>query len=387
MINKIRILFIIPSFRLGGTTSSLVGLLNSDLSSLYEIGIFSIINAGFALPPLSNYSIGMNNLTTAFYGNYSFMNIKDKISYLWIKVFKQNPKFAKKIESWIIDKTITRIEKKKRYDIVVGFQEDTVTRFSSRFNHSFKIAWIHSDYSNTFGKEPKDAALYSLFTKIVCVSEFTRKSFLNIYPMFSERTMAIHNLFDYNSILAKSQEGIKDSQYDTSTYTIVSLGRICDVKRFYVIPQIAEKLIRKGLIFRWYIIGSAVRPTDRDLIYDAIERYGVGQEVICLGGKTNPYPYLKASDLLVSLSKSEACPMIFNEAKVLNVPIISTDFGSAFEFIEQGVDGYICTLEEMPDKIFKFATNPKQLRMVKDNNRFQVSNTYILSQLKELFSL
>lgn len=387
MKNTIKILFVIPSFSLGGTTSSLASLLNYLVSDVDEIGVFAIKKGGHDFSPLSKFNIGMNNLTTAYFGNYSHLLFKDKISCLWVKLLKQNRKISNRIESWLIERTIRKIETRKKYDIVVGFQENTVTRFSSRFSCPHKIAWIHCDYAHAFGSEPKDINLYSLFSKIVCVSEFTRNKFINIYPMFTERTLAIHNLFDYESIMTRSQEEIKDSNFDTSSYSIVSIGRICDVKRFYVIPQIAEELKTKGFNFRWYIIGSAVRPTDRDLIYDAIERYGVGQEVICLGGKTNPYPYLKASDLLVSLSKSEACPMIFNEAKVLNVPIISTDFGSAFEFIEQGVDGYICTLEEMPDKIFKFATNPKQLRMVKDNNRFQVSNTYILSQLKELFSL
>ena len=55
----------------------------------------------------------------------------------------------------------------------------------------------------------------------------------------------------------------------------------------------------------------------------AISDHSVENEVICLGNKTNPYPYFKVADLLVSTSSSEACPMIFNEAKILNLPVMA----------------------------------------------------------------
>ena len=55
--------------------------------------------------------------------------------------------------------------------------------------------------------------------------------------------------------------------------------------------------------------------------------------------------------LCVSLSTTEACPMVFNEARVLNVPIVTTDFGSAHEFVTDGVDGYIRPIEKIPDVI------------------------------------
>ena len=43
--------------------------------------------------------------------------------------------------------------------------------------------------------------------------------------------------------------------------------------------------------------------------------------------------------------------MVFNEARVLNVPIVTTDFGSAHEFVTDGVDGYIRPIEKIPDVI------------------------------------
>ena len=82
-----------------------------------------------------------------------------------------------------------------------------------------------------------------------------------------------------------------------------------------------------------------------------IKEYDVADCVKVLGEKKNPYPFFKSANLLVSTSISEACPMIFNEAKILNLPIISSDFPSAYEFIVPGKDGYICDIDTMPTMI------------------------------------
>ena len=43
--------------------------------------------------------------------------------------------------------------------------------------------------------------------------------------------------------------------------------------------------------------------------------------------------------MVVSTSVSEACPNVINEAKILHTPIVATNFGSVYEFIEDGVNG------------------------------------------------
>ena len=43
--------------------------------------------------------------------------------------------------------------------------------------------------------------------------------------------------------------------------------------------------------------------------------------------------------------------MIFNEAKILNLPVVTNNFGSAHEFIVEGQDGQICSLTVMADVI------------------------------------
>ena len=56
--------------------------------------------------------------------------------------------------------------------------------------------------------------------------------------------------------------------------------------------------------------------------------------------------------------------MVINEAKALRVPVISNDFPSVSESLRDGIDGIICTLEDMPETINKMINNPMQIDFV-----------------------
>lgn len=385
LMGKSRILFIVPGFGLGGTTTSLTSMLNCGLSEHFDIDVFAIKRRNYNLQPLVSHDIGLNGLTTAFYEDFSQFQVKDKLKYLFIKLLKQNKRFLAKLENWVTKRTIKSIEKHSHYDVVVGFQEELATQFASHFSCPKKIAWIHCDYAKTFVKVIDETYIYSHFEKIVCVSQFTRQSFISRYPSLADKTVAIHNIFDAGRILKLSKEAIDDPRYDTSRFTIISLGRVHDVKRFYLIPEIAAQLKKANLDFRWYILGSAGILSELQRLTDAIQKNGMEEIVIYLGGKSNPYPYLKAADLLVSTSQSEACPMIFNEAKILHVPIVSTDFGSAFEFIEDGKTGIISPSADIPNAIMRWYSD-KGLREQINNNICQLTfdNTDLMRQIEEV---
>lgn len=109
-------------------------------------------------------------------------------------------------------------------------------------------------------------------------------------------------------------------------------------------------------------------------IKEGIERNNLSNIVFYLGHRTNPYPYFANADLYVCLSESEACPMVFNEAKCLGTPIVSTDFGSSHEFILSRKDGIIVPRERVFEAIGNYIQNGciihESSRVVEDNNDF-----------------
>lgn len=67
----------------------------------------------------------------------------------------------------------------------------------------------------------------------------------------------------------------------------------------------------------------------------------ISEMVIFVGQQENPYPWIKNADLFIMTSESEAQPMSINEALILGIPIVTTDFPSSREVVLDGYNGLI----------------------------------------------
>ena len=346
-----KILIVVPGCRTGGVLSSLIALLNSTFVERYDIHLFVMNTYGEQLQSeLAKFSIGKNLGTSLLNANVVNSSGIRKLILILFKLILQMPFLGKLFSNCIEISTIRSIEK-DNYDCVISFQESASLPFVAKFSNPNKIAWIHCDYSRIFTNKMYEFAVFSKYCKIVTVSEYTRVSFCKLLPSLESRVVVIYNIMDSSAIIQKSKEQMDDDRFCIEEFTIISVGRISAVKQFNLIPSIASSLKTRGLAFKWYILGGKHEIEPYQKLMQAISDYSVENEVICLGNKTNPYPYFKVADLLVSTSSSEACPMIFNEAKILNLPVVTNNFGSAHEFIVEGQDGQICSLTVMADVI------------------------------------
>ncbi len=369
---KKKTLIVVMSLSTGGTTSALKALMQTSFSKDNDISILTLCNTGFDKnPELKKYLIMPGKFAQLWFMNITNASLLTKVLMLPIKVVKNIPWLGNKIDTMIAKHIARSTERKEPYDSVISFSEHIVPGIVQHFKNENKIVWIHCDYGNRIKREEEH--IFRKYRKIVCVSKFTRDSFVKRYPSLDDRTIYIYNVCSTDSIKAKSEEEINDRLFDTSSFTLLSIGRIAPVKRFHEIPAIARRLKDTGYAFRWYIMGGGSNEYT-DKIKIAIQSNGVMDEVIMLGARTNPYPYLKKADLLVSTSESEACPMIFNEAKILGTPIVSADFGSSYEFIKEERDGVITSLEEMHNAI---AT------LINDKEKYNMYKPYIDEDLKE----
>lgn len=345
------ILIVVPGCKTGGVISSLIALLNSSFVNRYSVHLF-IMNTYREQPNslLSSYSIGKNFWTSLLYANIIYSKGFDKFVLVFFKLFLRIPFIGKIIFSMIENSVIRSIEKEK-YDCVISFQESFSLPFVAKFSNSNKVAWIHCDYSRVFTNVNNEMAVFSKYSKVVTVSEYTRKTFCELLPLLSHKVYTIYNIMDSLAIIEKAKEPIYNKHFNRTAFTIISVGRISAVKQFELIPSIAHVLKSRNLNFKWYILGGIYERLPYQKLQKAIIDYNVADYVFCLGNQLNPYPYFKAANILVSTSKSEACPMIFNEAKILNLPIVTNNFGAAYEFITEGQDGRICSIDKMADII------------------------------------
>lgn len=346
-----RVLFISHNLAVGGGTSSLSSLYDY-LKDKCDCYFFILTSNKEANVSYNDALIYPPKLLDLFYSTYHKLTGLDKLlSFILLLLKRLSAHFCNL--SAVINKYFASTL--CGYDIVVSYGEGPATEFTSIVKAPRKVTWIHFDY----GRTPIDRdefELYNKFDHIICVSETSKRHFDERYPLLKAKTTCIYNLFDKNRILSLAELPISDFSFN-KTYTIISIGRISAIKQFDRIANIAAILKKRELDFEWIILGPASNARDLQSLLVSISSNNVSDCVLWLGNKTNPYPYLKKSNLLVSLSKSEACPMIFNEAKILNVPILSNDFESAKEFINNSSDGQICPINEFPSVIYNMLVN------------------------------
>lgn len=382
-----KLLFIIPKLGTGGTNSSLDSLYPL-LKNQFEISVFSISHH----PISHNYSfcealLPRDYWLSLIYANYSDQKGLNKLLAFLVKVvrtvmWKVNIDIGKKR----CKRIALKLEKKVTYDYIVAYQEGNATLFASLFNNPHKIAWLHVDYNKYLPIENSEEHIYAQFQTIVGVSKYTTEVFAERYPSLANRTMVINNLLDVPRIQQLSKQPVDDSRYIADKFTIISVGRFGKVKRFSQIPLIAAELKKRGMVFVWYILGPIYQMEEVTAFMYNLDKYGVQETVKWLGSKSNPYPYYKSANLYVCLSETEACPMVFKEALLFGLPIVTTDFPSSFEFIENGRNGLITSFKEIPKTLQNVIENKSLYDKLKEGAKdFTFDNQTVLNTIISIF--
>lgn len=243
-----------------------------------------------------------------------------------------------------------------KYDCVVAYQESIATSLVAKIKCKRKIAWVHNDYDNVkriCGGAENLRWLYSNFDKIVCVSKAGKRNFQKKSGLSSEKIEYVYNTLRSDSIRSKAQIPIElvleDGKNKTHVLEVlekhaikfVSSGRFAEQKRFDRVIQTAKRLKTEKVDFCWVIVGNG---DQFEQIEKAIREENLSDVVVLTGGLNNPFPVVRVCDVFVLTSQFEAHPMVANEALLLGKPVITTNYESALEVVENGVNGLICEM-------------------------------------------
>lgn len=229
------------------------------------------------------------------------------------------------------------------YDLVISFL--TPHYFAAKKTKGkVKVAWIHTDYSAVEIDRKSEGKMWGMYDRIVSISPEVTNSFLKALPELKDKIMLVANMHPADFIKAKADDFVPaDEMPDDGSDKLLSIGRFCNAKNFDNLPHICRSIIEEyGLNVKWYIIGYG---TGVDLIKENIKKAGVSDNVIILGKKENPYPYIKRCDFYIQPSRYEGNAVTVNEALILGKPTVITDYPTAKSQINDGVDGVIVPLE------------------------------------------
>lgn len=392
---KQKILFVLPGFTFGGTVFSTLNMISLLDKEKYDIDVLAMTHQG----PVKEYyeSAGINILPesivlSALMGRLSKEHSwVRKISFYGVKILRRLCIYTGvDFPLFVYQHKANRIQSKSHYDYVASCQEFDATYFASCFPDTKRIAWFRNEYSvcsklMTKKDRLRDARLYHRFDQIVCVSQTTRDDFASHFNGIQDKVVAIHNIQNVENIEEKASAFI-DDPFEKEIFNIVSVGRFAPQKRFPFIPGIAAELKKRGLKFKWHIIGDGNVAGEWDKTQANIKKYDVADCVECMGSRLNPYPYIASADLSVTPSSYEACPRVVIEAKILKTPCICADFSSAREFVSNDVDGYVDTIDTIVEPISKMISDKDTYNRI--NNvckNYQIDNDIIYAQLQNVF--
>ena len=125
---------------------------------------------------------------------------------------------------------------------------------------------------------------------------------------------------------------------NSNSIILISVGRLTNAKGYDMAIESCKKLVEKGYDIRWNIIGDGEERTNLE---QRIKKNNLEDRFILLGIKENPYPYVRNADIYVQTSRFEGKSIAIDEAKILNKPILITNFSTAKDQISNGEDGLI----------------------------------------------
>ena len=330
-----KILIVNNNFLIGGIQKALIEMVKK-IANDYEITILCFQNIGeLKLDIPENVKVVETKSLYKYLGKSQsswkfFGKIKRAILVLMTRLF--NFSFV----APILNASISKNEKNEHYDIAISYMQNSGNKsfyggtadYVLQLNADKKLQFIHCDYEFSGTRCGHNDILYSKYDRIVCVSESVKYTFLKLLPELKEKTTYLYNAIDEEKILSLSQ--INSFEYDKSYINFISVARLSKEKGIDRAVEAFAKIKESGIKFRYYVVGDG---QEKSTILSLIEKYELTDSVFLLGEKTNPYAFMKNADYLLVPSRHEAAPIVFQEAKVLKLPIITTETISAKEMV------------------------------------------------------
>ncbi len=340
-----KILFTIGRLDNGGVAKSLLSLLSVIDKQQYDIsllvvggdqGHFSEVPEGVKVytdPILSYVDAGVGGLMALLKRGQLFLMLG---SILRLVVSQLNRGWG----GLLLSKLMPVITKEE-YDLIVDYNGQQMLYYMvDKLKGKKNVSFFHSDYKKWAYYQSVDKKYYPKVDAIFTISPLCVQSMKDIFPEVSHKVYLMENISNVSQIRQKADERIDFKR--SHQYVIVSVGHVSKVKGSDIALNVAEKLKETGVDFEWLFIGEV----HNDYNYEEfINENHLSGHVKMLGPINNPYPYVKEADIFVQLSRFEGKSLSLDEAKILEKPIVVTNFSSVNDQFSNGVNASICQMD------------------------------------------
>ena len=355
---KPRILILMHYMELGGAESALLGLLQSVDPSRVDVDVFIYDHRGelmryvptdkiHLLPEVTAYKmierpfmecVKSGHIGVAL-GRWLAKKTVDKSP---VPAGKDNIRIYTRVADWV-EHFVPKIQPDVEYDLAISFlmPHNYVVK---KVRAKKKLGWIHTDYSTVHVDVKRELPVWSKLDYIASISEEVGEKFVETFPTLKDKVIPIENILSSSFIRQRAEEELVSLGDNPSIIKLLTIGRFSLQKKMEEIPLICRKLVEDGLDVQWFIIGFGGVEIEKQ-VRENVKQEGVSGQVILLGKKENPYPYIKACDIYVQPSRYEGKSITVREAQILCKPVIVTNYPTASSQIQNGVDGVIVPME------------------------------------------
>lgn len=228
-------------------------------------------------------------------------------------------------------------------------------------NAAKKVAFLHCDYCKCGANHPENNRLLAKFDKIAACSDGCRAVFENAVPELAKKAATVRNCHRHDEI--KSMAIDEPHKYDDSAVNVVLVARLSHEKGIDRAISAVKNALANGLAVKLHIVGDGS-------MRDELENMSADMRdnVIFYGEQSNPYRYMKNADLLLLTSHHEAAPMVIDEARILGLPVLTTETTSSKEMVADAGCGWVCdnTQEALNKALSEIVGNRECLKELKE---------------------
>ncbi len=263
-------------------------------------------------------------------------NIVSNLMYQWSLFY----------ERLVVKKWVKEYFSKNKFDKIIDF-DMSLSKYVQEVGQPV-IAWVHFTLK---GRKKKRIELFRrklrYYEYLVTICEDMKNEAIEIYPEAKDKIVRIYNPMDFEVIRKKSEDVSDLTENEKNLLNdkyFVGVSRLVAGKNRVAMVEIYSELKKKGIEEKLYILGDG---PDKENIESKIKELNLEDDVLLIGQKKNPFPWMKNAKLFLHTSMGEGLPTVFIESMVVGTPVIAYDCPTGpREILDDGRAGGLIKLND-----------------------------------------